>query len=206
MQRVGEALCETFEEAYLGARKAGRGQAVIFIARAFVDLLFQLLAERIQQARGIEPYGVDRAALAPQGRRRTEMHRSHGIAQDTKFALRALRKAPGFTAVAVVTLALAIGANGAMFSLVKGILLNPLPYADSQRIVQLTGSSRGEEMNRHSYPNFLDYAERSEAIDHLAPIQEWAATVHFEHSRTDVKYRHRNSEGCAGCVKRKGAC
>ena len=75
------------------------------------------------------------------------------LRQDVSYALRNLRRAPAFTATILITLALGIGANVAIFSVVSGVLLRPLPFADAERVIQL---SNGNSPSMLSEPEVVD--------------------------------------------------
>lgn len=90
------------------------------------------------------------------------------LAQDLKYGLRMLAKSPGFTAVAVLTLALGIGANTAIFSVVNGVLLNPLPYPEPDRLVALYSRTADSPRWSISYPNFLDWVRNNRSFSALA--------------------------------------
>ena len=87
---------------------------------------------------------------------------------DLKFAFRQLLKNPGFTGVAVLTLALGIGANTAIFSLVYGVLLRPLPYREPEQLVRVFQSSAGQPKFPMSAGAFQDYRERNSTLSGLA--------------------------------------
>jgi len=88
--------------------------------------------------------------------------------QDLRFGLRMLAKNPGFTTVAVLTLALGIGANTAIFSVVNAVLLRPLPYPEPSRLVTLYESTREFTRGSVAYPNFLDWRRESRSFTDIA--------------------------------------
>jgi predicted permease len=90
------------------------------------------------------------------------------LLQDMRYALRTLRHSRGFTAVAVITLALGIGANTAMFSIVNAVLLRPVPYDQPDRLLKIYTSMPQFREASVSYPNFLDWQRRSRSFDLMA--------------------------------------
>src|SRR2546421_13115204 len=85
---------------------------------------------------------------------------------DVRYAVRTLRKSPGFTAAAILTLALAIGSNTAVFSVVNGVLFRPLPFAEQDRLFMLGEESRQGGFPPPAYSTFLDWQAQSSALLH----------------------------------------
>jgi predicted permease len=91
--------------------------------------------------------------------------------QDLRYGIRVLAKSPGFTAIAVLTLALGIGANTALFSVVNGVLLKPLPFRDPERIVALFERRVTFDRASISYPNFLDWQKQNHSFEAIAAFR-----------------------------------
>src|SRR5258707_13899372 len=93
------------------------------------------------------------------------------LIQDLRFGLRMLRKSPGFTAVAVLTLALGIGANTAMFSVMQGVVLAPLQYANADRLVMVWENNPRFPRTWVSYPNFRDWQRSARSFQQMAAFR-----------------------------------
>ena len=103
---------------------------------------------------------------------RVEMLRSH-----LGYGARLLVKSPGFTLVAILTLALSIGANTALFSVVNSILLRQLPFAHANRVFWITGVRPERSDAPFSLPDFLDYRDHTGSLDSLSAIANWSAIM-----------------------------
>ena len=92
------------------------------------------------------------------------------LLQDIRFGIRSLARTPAFTVVAVVALALGIGANSAVFSMVNGVLLRPLPYGNADRAVMLWSAWPGYDRTWLSEPEVVDYRSQRQVFDIVAPF------------------------------------
>jgi putative ABC transport system permease protein len=99
--------------------------------------------------------------------------------RDSRYAVRMLAKHPGFTAIAVLTFALGIGANTAVFSVFNGVLLRPLPYPDPDRITMIWMDNRRQNIREDitSYPTFRDWREQSTSFAHMAALRPTAFSL-----------------------------
>jgi predicted permease len=101
----------------------------------------------------------------------------HILLQDLRYALRQLRKSPGFTTVAVLTLALGTGANTALFSVINGFLLNPLPFPQPDQLVTLHESKPNFDQGSISYPNFRDWQKDNHTFSAIAVARPFAVSL-----------------------------
>jgi predicted permease len=98
------------------------------------------------------------------------LHLMETLIQDLRYGLRTLRKSATFTCVALLTLALGIGANTAIFSVVYAVLLRPLPYQDASRVIVINETTPKVGMVSVSYPNFLDFRAQSHGFSEMAAV------------------------------------
>src|SRR5690349_16922612 len=98
---------------------------------------------------------------------------------DLKYAWRTLLKSPGFTLIAIATLALGIAANTAIFTVVDAVLLHPLPYPNSDELVTIsqTVRSTGVSTRDASPANFIDWATQNSAFSEMACARGWQANL-----------------------------
>src|SRR5262245_37978515 len=90
------------------------------------------------------------------------------LSQELRYAVRSLRRAPALTAISIVTVGLGVGAGTSLFTVVKSVLLDPLPFPDSRRLVWINSLDDARRERLVSFPDFLDWQQRSRAFAGLA--------------------------------------
>jgi putative ABC transport system permease protein len=110
------------------------------------------------------------------------------LLQDLRYGIRMLQKKPAFTAVAVIALALGIGANSAIFSIVNAVMLRPLPYKEPERLVSVweRNPKEGYEQNAPAIPNFVDWRNQQQVFDQIAL---YSSGVRFNLTESDQPER-----------------
>jgi putative ABC transport system permease protein len=146
-------------------------------------------------ARGMSPEEARRAAHRKLGNTtliREEIYQMNSLGwlesfgEDLRLAVRKLARTPSFTLVAVLTLALGIGANTAIFSIVYAVLIRPLPFKDPGRLVMVWETWRGENRVVVAPANFRDWKEQSKTLEHLATWWGWGGQMTINGEPTDV--------------------
>jgi predicted permease len=157
----------------------------------------EMLAQGLRRVE--RPAGRGRVAPGSQRERRNMFG---DILQDLRYGLRTLRKHPGFTAVAVVALALGIGANTAIFSVVNTVLLRPLPYKDPDRLVMVweDATKSGYPRDTPSAANYIDWREQNRVFEGMAAVadQSFNLTGAGDPERLDGKRASANLFGLLG--------
>jgi hypothetical protein len=160
--RLESSLTETFHDGYREARRRRS-----FVARSLAGILFWGLVERFRPS--FETHrSKPRKRVVPMG-----------LVSEVRFAIRSLVKRPGFSTIAVLTLALGVGANSAVFSVVNGVLLRPLPYVDSDSLVTVHADWTGPDpgIGSMSYPDIEDLAREVSAFEFLVGVSSTSMTL-----------------------------
>ncbi len=143
------------------------------------------LEEEEQRERGLSPEEASYAARRAFGNWtliKEKTHEAWGwaplehLSQDLRYALRQMRRSPGFASVVVLVLALAIGANASVFSVLNAVLLRPLEFPNANRLVQITSLKNGKPVGM-SGPDFRDFVTQSHTFEKMAIYDQWSKNV-----------------------------
>ena len=170
--RYGDEMRDTFAARRRDAAARGRRAVAALLARELADLACAAIAARRRHPRS--SVSDQPAAISHRPRRSSPVS---SLVQDVRYAARMLRSQPGFSLVAVLTLGLGIGANTAVFTVVNGVLLRPLPYRDPGRLVQLLNGRNGRLSMTYSPPNFNDVTTQSGVFAGATAMTQSSANV-----------------------------
>ena len=178
---VGQGLVDALDDRMRARRAAGASSAAVW-ARAVADTLRNAGAEWVDEVRRVrlkpdttyhqEPSGVEHPTYVVSGFSRTADHTGRTamdtLLQDVRYAFRLWRRRPGFAFVAILTLALGIGANTAMFSIVNAVLLRPLPYPNADRLVSVYGQTTAFPRGLLSYGEYEEIRKQADTFEAVA--------------------------------------
>jgi putative ABC transport system permease protein len=169
---AGLGMAEAFRD-QLRAARAGRGALGLprLWLRTLIDVARNAPAERLAA------FAEARSPQPMRSPKRKGDALVETFARDVRFAFRALRQRPGFTLVTVLTLALGLGANTAIFSVVKAVLLAPLPYPQPDRLAFVWGRSAAGSEEGLSFPDFLELRENSRCFAGLALLRSQSVNL-----------------------------
>jgi predicted permease len=170
-ERFGPEILEDLREDFAAVRARGRLAAIGYAVATTLDLLGVAVAEHWKSSLRETPHG---------GAGGVVRWLQDGWSQDLKHAVRALRRTPGFTLVAVGTLGLALGVNAGIFSIVDAVLLRPLPFPEPNRLVYIGGTAPGSDLKGEFQlaPEFLvQYREQSKLIQDVALYDDFTNTL-----------------------------
>jgi hypothetical protein len=178
-RRYGEDLLRTASQALAEAEHAAWPRRMILSLSVVLDMLKVACAEWIDAALAfagrrtkgggppLKATGIAQSPSPPPGGAGRD-----GLGLDIRLGLRRLRGSPGYTLVTVITLGLAVGANAAIFGVVRGVLLEPLPYPEPDRLVTVWGQRDAgpRRLVDLSQPDFVDLLQLSRSFDELAAV------------------------------------
>jgi ABC-type antimicrobial peptide transport system permease subunit len=162
---IAEEVAQHLEDRYDELLATGQPGDAAF--RTAIEEMNDELKEEDLLAHGLQPVESD-LYREPEALGKSSSNFFAGFLQDLQHAFRMMRKSPGFAAVAILTLALGIGANTAIFSIVNGVLLNPLPFPHPQELTVLYEHSTTFEKSSISYPTFLDWQRTNSTFASMA--------------------------------------
>ncbi len=169
--RFGPEIVEHLREDWASARARGRLAALAYGLAAAFDLAGAALAEHWKPSLRSTPRSAGGGLMR---------WLRDGWIQDLRHAVRALRRTPGFTLVAVGTLGLALGANAGIFSIVEAVLLRPLPFPRPDRLVYIGGTAPGSDLpDEFDLPPefYLQYRDQSKLLQGVAPYDDFTNTI-----------------------------
>ena len=172
-RRFGWQMAGDFEEICLEAGSRRSPRRWIPVARALGDAVQTAAREwhhRLTRNRGTVDPAV--RATKPGGSPPGGMKRvMEAIFKDLRYGMRGLVRSPTFTFVAVVTIAVGVGANSALYTMIRDILVDPLPYPEADRLVRISEANEGGATMLVSYPNFTDWRDRARSFEAVVAAQ-----------------------------------